>query len=97
MVLNEKEAAQAFKAFDEAKYYKVAEVKSTKLKKAYKNTNNINLPWPENPNVKTFGGVRQRSTSAGNIMEKDGKLYIVGSIGLYERNKNGHIYRSHAW
>jgi len=30
-------------------------------------------------------------------MEKDGKLYIVGSIGLYERNKNGHIYRSHAW
>lgn len=90
MVLNEEQATQAFKAFDEGKYYKVAEVECTELEEAYEDTNNIDHPWTENSNVKAFGN-RRRSTSAGDIMEKDGKLYVVGSTGYYERSKDGHI------
>jgi hypothetical protein len=61
---------------------KVAEVNTDDLEKAFELTNHIDHSWEDNPEVTLIE--KSRSTSTGDIMEKDEKLYIVLSVGFAE-------------
>jgi hypothetical protein len=62
----------------------VAEVYgSTSLDHAYRLTNTIDQAWWKNPGV-AMRGDRDgcRSTSVGDIIERDGNLYVVANFGF---------------
>lgn len=64
----------------------VAEVYgSTSLDRAYQLTNTIDQSWWRNPDV-TMRGDRDscRSTSVGDIIERDDRRYIVSNLGFTE-------------
>jgi len=65
------------------KYVVVAEVQGEKLEDAYRLTNSIETSWYENEDpiidVKVTEGTR--STSIGDIIEKDGVMFMVDSYG----------------
>lgn len=65
----------------------VAEVDTNDLEKAYELTNNIDIPWVENKGVKAkilTSKISYRSTSTGDLMEKDGKFFVVAECGFRE-------------
>jgi hypothetical protein len=62
----------------------VATVDTESLDIAYELTNNIDGSWTENENVRSFIGCVARSSSIGDILEKDGKKYIVARVGFIE-------------
>ena len=68
-------------ALDSGLYKKVAQVDTNDLEVAYSKTNSIDYHWSDNPEVKEFGS-RNKSTSVGDLAEKDGVLYYVASIGF---------------
>ena len=59
---------------------KVAEVDTNDLEKAFELTNHITSDWTQNEGV-TPHVSRPRSTSAGDIMEKDGEQFLVAACG----------------
>jgi len=65
------------------KYVVVAEVQGEKLEDAYRLTNSIETSWYKNEDpiidVKVTEGTR--STSIGDIIEKDGVMFMVDSYG----------------
>jgi len=61
----------------------VAEVHTTELDKAFELTNNITHSWTNNRDVKPFL-TECRSTSTGDIMEKNGRRYVVAAVGFVE-------------
>jgi predicted transcriptional regulator len=70
-------------------YQKIAVVNTDDLNVAYEQTNNIEDLWVKNAMIlETFNlvevkGVKgARSTSMGDIMEKDGELYVVAMMGF---------------
>jgi hypothetical protein len=65
----------------------VAEVDTHKLDQAYFLTNTIDTPWWENEGVKFLGspdhGMKGcRSTSVGDVMERDGAFHAVHNFGF---------------
>ena len=63
---------------------KVAEVETNELEVAFRLTNSIDSYWVETApsNVKVMNDeFGHRSTSVGDLMEKDGVYYIVASVG----------------
>ena len=64
---------------------KVAEVDSNDLEEAFELTNHIEHNWTENEEVTPLIS-NPRSTSCGDIMEIDGKFYIVASCGFKKIN-----------
>ena len=67
-----------------SKAMKVAEVETDRLDEAYEWANNINKSWVSNDGVVSLAGNRVRSTSAGDIMEKDGTFFSVELDGFRE-------------
>ena len=61
-------------------YKKVAEVDSNDLEKVFELTNSIDNYWGENEGVKLITA-ENRSTSVGDIVELDGKVHVVASMG----------------
>lgn len=64
----------------------VASVKTDDLDEAFKLTNSINKPWFNNPQVKVIKKSR-RSTSIGDILEHNGKMFVVVARGFVELKK----------
>ena len=64
-------------------YDKVAEVDTFDLDVAYRLTNHIHESWTENEGV-TAIAEKVRSTSIGDILEVDGKRYVVDRVGFAE-------------
>lgn len=64
-------------------YNLVAEVNTDDLADAFYLTNSIDDYWGNNPGVEEFNS-KHRSTSVGDIMERDGKWYVVAPIGFTE-------------
>lgn len=62
---------------------KVAEVDSNDLDTAFRDTNHIDKDWIENEGVTSLVS-RPRSTSVGDVMEIDGKFFMVASCGFKE-------------
>ena len=62
----------------------VAEVDTNDLDEAYRLTNNITNSWIINKGVKAVEGVQHRSTSVGDLLECNGKSYVVESVGFRE-------------
>ncbi len=63
----------------------VAEVNTHDLEMAWRLTNTIEYPWIDNERVKFLGrhhGDGCRSTSVGDVLERDGKFFIVDSWGF---------------
>ena len=68
-------------------YHPVAEVQVEQLESAYHLTNTIEMMWVDNDGVKFLGSPQHgmdgcRSTSVGDILERDGKFYMVQSLGF---------------
>lgn len=72
---------QVLMAIALGEYTAVAEVAAHDLDWAYRSTNHIEVSWTENENV-TALLEEVRSTSVGDIMEKDGEFYVVASMGF---------------
>lgn len=78
-------AAQA--AYTEGFYKLVATLDSDDLEDGFRLTNSIARPWQENEylapgvNFKAHA-YRARSTTVGDIIEKDGEYFLVASIGF---------------
>ena len=67
----------------EAELTKAAVVHTDSLEDAFRLTNNIDSAWTDNEGVSpTFQS--RRSTSVGDIMTKDGKRFMVASVGFVE-------------
>jgi hypothetical protein len=60
-----------------------AEVDTEDLEKAFELTNHIELNWWGNDGV-TFLGGSKRSTSCGDVLELDGKYFVVATAGFRE-------------
>lgn len=60
---------------------KVAQVATEDLGEAYASTNHIDSCWMHNPNVRAEPG-NHRSTSMGDVLEKDGVRYVVTARGF---------------
>lgn len=72
-------------AFTLGEYVHVADVDSDDLDVAFEKTNHIDRSWMENEGV-TAHGTRQRSTSVGDVLEVNGKLYAVSGVGFTALN-----------
>jgi len=75
-----------FKVPDElpaASLEKVAEITSDDKEKAFELTNHIDHDWTENEGVTPLVS-KPRSTSVGDVMEIEGKFFIVDSCGFKE-------------
>ena len=59
-----------------------AEVDTDDLELAFQLTNHIDMDWWDNEGVTRYGG--KRSTSCGDVMEKDGTFFVVASAGFRE-------------
>jgi len=59
---------------------KVAEVQTEDLDEAYQDTNHIDRPWHDNESVTLIK--KSRSTSIGDVMERNGERFIVDKIGF---------------
>lgn len=71
------------KAFVGGQYDLVAEVDTNSLDVAYERTNSIQGPWWDNEDVVAkFDGEGCRSTSVGDVVEVNGKFFIVDSFGF---------------
>lgn len=75
------DSAAMNRLFELGKYTKVAEVDSDNLELAFELTNHIDRSWTENKNVKSLVD-NPRSTSVGDMMELDGRRYMVDSVGF---------------
>ena len=80
------------KMIKRGQYSHVADIACGSLEDAFDLSNNINKAWIENDEVaklsetvKFAGGCR--STSVGDIISHDGKLYVVAGFGFEELNK----------
>jgi hypothetical protein len=73
-------------AFDFGFYLEVAEIDSDSLEYAFRFTQNIDAAWNDAPaeGVKPVGKGPFRSTSVGDIVERDGVFSLVSSIGYKE-------------
>jgi len=69
-------------------YKKVAEVETESLMAAFEFTNHITTNWTQNPLVEVFNGDRHRSTSVGDLMLHDNKLYRIMGEGFIEISPN---------
>ena len=65
-----------------ADYELVAEVDTDNVEFAYRQTNHIDRPWWENHGVTTLKQVR--STSVGDVIEVNGKLWLCEMAGWSE-------------
>lgn len=65
-------------------YKKVAEVETESLMIAFELTNHIITNWTQNALVKPLNGDRHRSTSVGDLMLHDKKLYRIEGYGFTE-------------
>lgn len=64
----------------------VAVVDTTDLNLAYQFTNHITCSWWKNPGVEVVSDKYPdiRSTSMGDLLEMDGKFYVVAGCGFNE-------------
>ena len=69
------------KEFVAKEFRAVAEVETDDLDKAFNLTNTIEVGWWENAGVKALVD-RTRSTSIGDVMERDGEFFTVDRIGF---------------
>lgn len=66
-------------------YQLVAEVDSNDLEQVFDLTNHIDHDWTTNDKVDEFNPMTgKRSTSVGDIFERDGKYYFVDNSGFGE-------------
>jgi hypothetical protein len=75
-----------------AEFIKVADVVATSLDEAYQLTNSIDKPWVNNESVTPVGTTGFRSTSCGDVIEKDGKYYMCEMIGWKEITPSAPVY-----
>lgn len=66
-------------------YVEVAHVDTADLEVAFRLTNHIDTDWTTNDEVTAFT-TRNRSSSTGDVFEKDGKKYLVAMFGFKEIN-----------
>lgn len=64
----------------------VATINTNDLETAFERTNHIDKAWHENTDV--ICHKTSRSSSVSDIMEKNGKFYVVVSCGFKEVKKN---------
>jgi hypothetical protein len=64
----------------------VAEVETEDLDQAYTDTNNIDKAWSTNTNVKAVRR-ENRSTSVGDLLEKESKFFLVLDEGFRELSR----------
>lgn len=63
-------------------YTLVAGVLTDDLDAAYHYTQNIHDPWVQNPQVEVATPGGKRSTSVGDVFEKDGEFFVVAPVGF---------------
>lgn len=73
-------------------YSHVADIECGGLEDAHRLSNNINELWIKNEEVTSISELIRfaggcRSTSVGDIISADGKLYVVSPFGFEELNK----------
>lgn len=69
--------------FSEGAYKHVATMgDELNLEDAFRLTNHIETEWQQNPEVTPAGDDGQRSTSVGDLIEKDGDVYMVAGFGF---------------
>lgn len=70
-----------YKEIDAANLKLVAEVETDDLEWAFMKTNHIDSRWWYNMDVNCFD-FKARSTSIGDVMELNGKFYVVAKVGF---------------
>jgi hypothetical protein len=75
---------QVHAAWELNEYHPVAVIDTDDLDVAFEKTNHITHDWRENKEVAEILDGRARSSSVGDIFEKDGKFFIVASCGFTE-------------
>lgn len=66
-------------------YVPVAVIDTDDFDVAFESTNHIDTDWTENSNViviENYKSKGYRSTSSGDIFEKDGRFYLVAMVGF---------------
>lgn len=77
---------------DFSKLLHVADVETNDLKEAFKSTQNIAGSWTYNKNVKPKVKRQDaRSSNMGDVLELDGKMYVITPLGIKELNAEGNI------
>lgn len=67
----------------EGELEKVAEVDTDEVDVVFQLTNHIGESWTKNPGVEALTS-NPRSTSVGDVAEKDGRFYVCASAGWDE-------------
>jgi hypothetical protein len=75
-------ADDALRAFNSSGYEFVGYVKTEDLNVAYQLTNHIDHDWTENEDVSAPVHSEPRSTSVGDILVSDTKVFIVARMGF---------------
>lgn len=75
-----KVVAEGWKAGD---YEHVGSVEGDDLDVAFEKTNHIDQPWTQNAGV-SFKKLDVRSSSVGDVFEREGKFYVVAGCGFQE-------------
>lgn len=68
--------------FEPERFRAVAEVETAELEEAFRLTNHLEVDWRENPGVTPLVSSRCRSTSVGDVLERDGEFFAVASVGF---------------
>lgn len=74
---------------EDFRYELVAEVETDDLDKAFELTNHISRDWRTNASLRAMPAAR-RSTSVGDLLEKDGRKYLVAMFGFKEIGDAAH-------
>ena len=94
----ENQIEQATKAYINGDYKAVAIIgdEDLDLEDAFRLTNHIDQAWTKNEEVSTLGGMRQRSTSVGDIVELDGVLHLCANAGFQEIGNERALFEGEA-
>lgn len=65
-------------------YTYVGAVSTNDLESAYERTNHIERSWTLNEGVQVVEGLSVRSSSVGDVFEREGKFYVVAGCGFQE-------------
>lgn len=76
-------------------YRHVADIDTDDLEKAFELSNHISTSWYINPGVKMHTTYRVRSSSVGDVFERDGLIWEIASFGFYPSIWSGPIGKAH--
>jgi len=84
--IKQDQQARVARLLAENAYKRVAALQVDDLEEAFVLTNTITRPWYNNPDITLYNGRQHRSTSVGDLMLHNNKVFLVDNFGFTELN-----------